>query len=90
MVCTIPYGKLQEIWAVFAAMQLFFYSVLVCSADFEILHSGLFSHYVKFYILCLRYMISSGVVVEMVSTLDFLKYGTTGNPDNNHVLHAYL
>ena len=90
MVCTIPYGKLQEIWAVFVAMQLFFYSVLVCSADFEILHSGLFAHYVKFYILCLRYMISSGVVVEMVSTLDFLKYGTTGNPDNNHVLHAYL
>ena len=38
-----------------------FIFVLVCSADFDILHSGSFSHHIKFY--------------KMVSTLDFLKYG---------------
>lgn len=61
MVHAFLFGKLRYMWSVFVAMQLFFYSVLVCSADFDVLHSGSFSHHVKFHILFMH-KIATGMI----------------------------
>ena len=49
MVRAISFGNLQKMWAVICSDAIFLL-VLVCSADFYILCSGLFSlRHVKFY-----------------------------------------
>ena len=48
MVCAILFGNFQKIWAVICSDTIFLL-FLVCSADFDMLLSGLFSHSVKFY-----------------------------------------
>ena len=72
------------------------YSVLVCSADFDILHSGSFSHHVKFHILCLCTRFPLGWFVEPPPKFSYPTWipksklspwisqnmVLTGNPDN--------
>ena len=57
----IPVGKRQKMWAVICSGAIFLL-LLVCSADFDILCSGLFSHHVKFYSFMFMHRISTRVV----------------------------
>ena len=61
MVCAILFGNFQKIWAVICSDTIFLL-FLVCSADFDMLLSGLFSHYVKFYSSMFMHKISTRVV----------------------------
>ena len=61
MVRAIPFGKRQKMWAVICSDAIFLL-LLVCSADFDILCSGLFSHHVKFYSFMFMHRISTRVV----------------------------
>ena len=47
MVSSFPFGNLQKIWAVICRDAIFLL-LLACSADFDILRSGSFTHHVKF------------------------------------------
>ena len=47
MVRSFPFGNLQKIWAVICRDAIFLL-LLVCSADFDILRSGSFTHHVEF------------------------------------------
>ena len=48
MVRAIPFGNLQKIWSV-VCDDVIFLLFLVCSADLDILCSGLSSYHAKFY-----------------------------------------